>query len=132
MGRFAGSGHLPAAQPCCSHGKTLSRATSGHVTHSTDIIKTKTMLSFLMQQTQNIPQEHGDPDANQQPALSFAVIIIKKNKTAFGTDCLSHRQTHFTAIRKRAFFESSITKTQRGSLSGQLLLGLGPAPLSDA
>lgn len=50
---------------------------SGHGSHSTDIIKTKPMLSLLMQQTQNI-QEYGDLDGNQEPALSFAVIIIKK------------------------------------------------------
>lgn len=90
------------------------------------------MLSLLMQQIQNI-QEHGDLDGNLEPALSFAVIIIKKKTTAFGSDSFSHIQTCFTAIRKRAFLESSVTKNTK-SLGGQLLLGLGPGLglLSDA
>lgn len=45
---------------------------------------------------------------------------------------LTHTNTCFTAIRKRAFLEFPVTKTQYGSLGGQLLVGLGPAPLSDA
>lgn len=55
---------------------------SGHGSHSTDITKTKPMLSLLMQQTQSI-REHGDLDGNQEPALSFAVIIIKKKNLHF-------------------------------------------------
>lgn len=128
-GRSPGSGHPPAAQPCCLHGKTLSRATSGHGSRSMGITKTKPMLRLLMQQTPNI-QEHGDLEGNQEPALSFAVIIIK-NPNLHLALILSHTNTCFTAIRKRAFLKYSVMKTQYGSLGEHLLLGLGPVPLSD-